>query len=320
MKRLIFLALALVLLTACASFTLSFRTMPTAMENGELSSRTSGQQADLPEGFPSSSAEPYVQALYFNEKVYETTKQQAKAYSVNGTVTAGIIPHHGTASGMIASFFETLSDCYDTVIIIGPNHFEKAGAVVYSDCGWSTPKGEISCDSEFAQRISKDLAVGAVLSNETVQNDHSIGWHLPYVADYLPDAQLAAVMLRSDADEAALKALVELIAEYAAEKKVLLIGSVDFSHYLMPDEAEQMDELTQKVIASRDYGRLMRFDSDNVDSPQTVYVVMKTVESLGCELSLLDRSISYEQAGGTVYDVDPEEGTTTYMVYGAVGD
>ena len=310
MKRLIILIFALVLLTACASFTLSFIIMPEAMETGDMAPRTSAAPT---EKFPGN-----MDALYYNEKVYETAKQQAEAYSVNGTVTAGIIPHHGTASRMIASFFEMLTESYDTVIIIGPNHYKEGSAVVYSDCGWRTEKGDIECDSEFVQKLKNDLTINADEANEAVQNDHSIGWHLPYIADYLPDTRLAAIMLQQEVSETALKALTQLIADYAAEKNVLLIGSVDFSHYLMPDEARQMDELTKSVIASADYGRLMRMGSDNVDSPQTVYVVMKTLELMGAELQLLDRSISYEQAGGTEHDVDPQEGTTTYMVYAGI--
>lgn len=331
MKRLMILALALVVLTACASITLSFRTVPETLEVDELSSQTSaqlteGSQSDTlsfrtsaqpTEKSLSSPAETSLPSSYYNEKVYEAAKQKADAYELSGTVTAGMIPHHGTASTMIASFFETLSESYDTVILIGPNHYEEGGAVVYSDCGWTTPKGDISCDSEFIQRLSKDLSVNAVLNNEAVQNDHSIGWHLPYLADYLPNTGLAAIMLQPTATESSLKALAELIADYAEDKKVLVLGSVDFSHYLMPDDAKQMDELTKNVIASADYGRLMRLSSDNVDSPHTVYVVMKAAEAMNSELHLLDQSISYEQAGGTELDVDPEEGTTTYLVYAA---
>ncbi|MBE6992369.1 MAG: AmmeMemoRadiSam system protein B [Ruminococcaceae bacterium] len=311
MKRLMILILALILLTACVSCTLSFRTMPEALENDALSSRSS-QPA---EGSPSSSAESILSSIYFNEKVYETSKQQAQPYNISGTVTAGIIPHHGTASGMIASFFETLTESYDTVILIGPNHYEEVSAIVYADCGWHTEKGDILCDSEFVQMLKNDLTVDADAANKAVQNDHSIGWHLPYIADYLPESKLAAIMLRQEASETELKGLAQMVADYAAENKVLLIGSVDFSHYLMPDEAREMDELTKSVISAADYGRLMRLDSNNVDSPKTVYVVMKALELMGAQLQLLDQSISYEQAGGTELDVDPEEGTTTYLVY-----
>lgn len=310
MKRLIILVAALVMLTACAACTLSFRTTPEELEkspSGEPSSQTS---ALLRRKSPVD-----MEALYYNEKVYETAKQQAQPYNVSGTVTAGIIPHHGTASKMIASFFETLTESYDTVILIGPNHYKEGSAVVYADCGWKTEKGDIQCDSEFVQMLKNDLTVDADAAVEAVQNDHSIGWHLPYIADYLPGSKLACIMLQQEVSETALKALTQLIADYAVEKKVLLIGSVDFSHYLMPDEAREMDELTQNVIASKDYGRLMRLDSSNVDSPQTVYVVMKALELMGGELQLLEQSISYEQADGTEFDVDPSEGTTTYLVY-----
>ena len=164
MKKLMFLVLTLILLMACAACTLLFRTDHT------LSSRASGQQADLAEetlpdeqasrtpqeaeGSPSSSEGPTLTCIYFNEKIYETAKQQAEAYSVSGTVMGGIIPHHGIAAKMTASFFETLSESYDTVILIGPNHYEEGGAVVYSDCGWHTEKGGVGCDGEFVEPVS----------------------------------------------------------------------------------------------------------------------------------------------------------------------
>ncbi len=305
MKKLYAMVLALALLAGCGSGQLSpADDQPTATE------ATPSGAADIP-------STSFLDCLYYSEKTYETTKQKATAYETGGTVMAGIIPHHGTASRMIASFFKALDDSYDTVIVIGPNHYGTGGAVVYSDCGWKCEKGSISSDGAFAELLKKDLTINANLANEVVQNDHSIGWQLPYMAEFLPSAQVSAIMLDPSVDVTTLKALAELIVSYSREKKVLLLGSVDFSHYLMPEEAQQMDELTKLIIDTSDYGGLLSLTSDNVDCPQAVYVVMKVVESLGSRLELLDQSISYMESGDSKYDVDPAEGTTTYLVYAA---
>ena len=72
-------------------------------------------------------SEESIKLVEFDEKLFAmglswVEKNQSK---VDGHIKAGIIPHHGLASFIIADFFNLLIDQDpSTVVLIGPNHYE----------------------------------------------------------------------------------------------------------------------------------------------------------------------------------------------------
>lgn len=254
---------------------------------------------------------------WYNEAVYKSSEEDASAYEVSGPIVAGVIPHHGTASKLIASFYQALEDEYDTVVVLGPDHYNAGKGIAYSSCAWMTAFGTLQPDDELSNILSQSLDIAAAQADEAIQQDHSVSWHLPYIADHLPSAKVMPVLLSSLATMDQIRALANTLTEYSGDHRLLVIASIDFSHYLMPDDAMEHNQVTKQLVAGRDYNRIMKLDSDNIDSPETMYVILKYCDSIGAEVTLLDESISNEQAGIAGSAIDPGDGTTTYLVYGA---
>jgi AmmeMemoRadiSam system protein B len=63
----------------------------------------------------------------------------------------------------------------------------------------------------------------------------------------------------------------------------VVIGSLDFSHYLPSAETPNYDAETLNAIINRDYRQILSFNNDNVDSPVTLSVFLKTMDLLKTE-------------------------------------
>ncbi|MDD5032224.1 MAG: AmmeMemoRadiSam system protein B, partial [Patescibacteria group bacterium] len=78
---------------------------------------------------------------------YETAFKFKKIeFDLSGKeVVAGIIPHHLLAADLIAEFFYNLrGKNYDTVILLGPNHFDSGNySMITSGYDWQTPYGHL---------------------------------------------------------------------------------------------------------------------------------------------------------------------------------
>lgn len=289
-KRLIAILTAVLLLSGCSA-------------NGQPPEQSSEAKA--------------MEVIWYDEQVYQVGKKSSEAYEVSGKMVAGVIPHHGVASRLMDSFYKTLEDEYDAVVILGPDHYNAGKGIVFSACSWQTILGTIEPDAEFCSSMAVSLDLKASQADDAIQHDHSVSWHLPYVADYLPSAKVVPVLLSSLTTTEQLNAMVKLLEEYSQSHRLLVIASIDFSHYLMPDDAMAHNETTKRLIDGRDYNRILKLNSDNIDSPETLYVFLKYCDSIGAEVSLLDESISNIQSGTAKTAIDPGDGTTTYLVYGA---
>lgn len=262
----------------------------------------------------------YRQIKLFDQSVYQTAKELSAPYQTTGTVVAAVLPHHATASIRIASLFKTISSgSYDTVIVIAPNHSAQRGAVVTSDCDWLTPFGLLKNDDDFSKILAFSGGLGAINAPEVMETDHSASYLFSFIRDYLKDVRIAPILLARTADKAQVEALSKAVFEYAQGKRVLVLGSVDFSHYLMPDEAAKRDTETIKAVQDGAEDTLFSMPNSNLDSPQTLVTVMEYAKKRGiAPLTLLDHSSSDRELGMPPGAVNPKEGTTTYLLYAAV--
>jgi AmmeMemoRadiSam system protein B len=216
--------------------------------------------------------------------------------------------------------FKTVSgNTYDTVIIIAPYHTAERGAVVTFACDWLTPFGRLQNDDALSELLAVSGGLHAVNAPEVMEADHSASYLFPFVKDYLPESRISAVLIARTAEKAQVQALTEVISSYAEGKRVLVIGSVDFSHFLMPGEAAKRDEETIKAIEDGDEDALLSMTNSNLDSPQTFLTVIGYAKKRGiAPLTLLDHSSSDRELGIPPEAVNPKEGTTTYLLYAAL--
>jgi AmmeMemoRadiSam system protein B len=88
--------------------------------------------------------------------------------------------------------------------------------------------------------------------------------------------------------------LLNYITDQQKSTNMLVIGSVDFSHYLTAEQSEKEDQITIKAILNKDYSTISTFHNDNMDSPSTVNALLKVTDMLGSNKMLWRNSNSFK--------------------------
>lgn len=231
----------------------------------------------------------------------EQPEKQADSTSQPDTVTntqiirGGIVPHHLLAGEMIASFFKTLSvEQPEIVVVIAPNHNGKGVKEVHTGSwSWQTPFGtldayEIIVDSLVESRI-------AATNFNLLEEDHSISALVPYIKYYMPCSKIVPILLHGSFGLKDAQKLGQNLQEKLEKenKNGLIIASVDFSHYLPLEKAEQMDEISIKAIENRDMNIIQHFNNDYMDSPTSIITLLSAMDTAGAEhMKVLDHSNS----------------------------
>jgi AmmeMemoRadiSam system protein B len=247
-----------------------------------------------------------------DEATFNHTIQNTGAYPDFEGLSAGVIPHHLTAASLIGGFFRAAyedNEAYDTVVIIGPDHEPGDGEVVTSLLDW---ENSVSCDTDIVSRLlSVNLTDGSITEDDSrVEDDHAVSVFAPFVARYWPEAKLVPALISRGLSYRDTLTLADALTEIINEsgKRVLLICSIDFSHYLTPAEAKQRDAGTKTEIERGAYRNIHALTDANVDSPASLIVFLKYLENTGAGVRIADNAEASEFTA-----VGPE-GTTSYFV------
>ena len=186
------------------------------------------------------------------DKCFAEGKEHAQELSAN----AGVAPHAGYIYSGAAAACTFLSmkelEKAETVVIFGPNHSGTGSLVSLSQDDWDTPLGAVRNDKEFG----KVLQAGSkfVDIDETAHLfEHSIEVQLPLIMRVNPEAKIVPVCMMDQSLEAAADAAEAVLrAEKETGRKVAVVGSSDFSHYLSTDEAKKNDEAALSFITGLD--------------------------------------------------------------------
>lgn len=259
-----------------------------------------------------------LECRYFNEKDFLLYDSRGEKYPVGGEVLCGVVPHHLTAGHMISGFFKTAAENrsdVETVVIIAPMHYssDNANTLCTSEIDWAAPYGRLETDREITSLFMDKL--GAVADDEMVQYDHSASAHIPFVKYYFPEAKSACLLVSPRETEDFPQRLAEALAEAAEMKSCLFVFSIDFSHYLPPQEADMRDSETLEAVLAGDTAAIEHMTDNNVDSPYCLSAYVRLTEMLGGEITAADnsntskiREISYS---GSLFP----DGVTSYFVY-----
>ncbi len=308
MRALLWL-LALLLLTACAN------------ESGIA------QPAQGAAGHPAAPASPAAElpnmrCLFYERELFLSAMASPREYSVVGSLKAGMIPHHLVASDMIAGFMRLAAEeqgGYDAVLIISPSHFpENCGRdIVTALAGWETPFGNVACDEALTRALLNAPGFSAEDNPAAMEADHGVAGLVPFVRYYLPGAKVAGCLLSNRLSRSELAVFRETVAKLCESGRVLLIASVDCSHYLSPEEAALRDGETARAIEAMDFERILSFGDGNVDSPQAVTTFLEAVRNSGLSLVQMDTGSSAERLPYSDSNPIYRDGVTTYQVYAA---
>jgi len=165
-----------------------------------------------------------------------------------------ICPHAGYMySGPIAchSFYEISSSLPELFIIVGPNHWGIGSNVAtMKNCKWQTPLGEVEVDSENAEEISK-IANIIEIDNFSHSREHSLEVQIPILQEMYSDFKIIPIVLINQSKKVAYQVGLAM-TKIARKKKVMIIGSSDFTHYETNEFAHEQDAALIEPILELD--------------------------------------------------------------------
>ncbi len=222
------------------------------------------------------------ECLFFDQQLFDYGVGDVdKNEKVQENIKGVIVPHHLLASHIIAdTLHEVLKPEIKKVIIIGPDHYEKGSTVITtSDYVWETPFQKVFPDIETINFLAKKDYVN--INQKILENEHSISGLIPFISHYSPEVQAIPLIISQRITKEEIDDISEELYKLSQDDSVAIIVSVDFSHYLTSSEAEENDEISFQAIKNRNYEKLLTFNNDYVDSPQSLVIFLKTLDRLG---------------------------------------
>lgn len=204
-------------------------------------------------------------------------------------VHGGIIPHHITyAYKIIADFFKSIKGEYDTIIILGPDHFSTSKhSISTSNLDWETPFGNLTSDRKMIRELN-------LKPDEAAHTyEHSIRTILPFIKYKFPNSKIVPIILNHNTTE---QEAIELGKKISKLKNTLVLASVDFSHD--PDLGTALEQDSRSIKA------LQRFKKDeiyslNLDSKPSILTLLTAMESKNAKKTEL---INYTNSGQITND------------------
>lgn len=217
--------------------------------------------------------------------------------STGSSVLGVIVPHHDLAADYTAELFQKIGRRdIQTVIIVGPNHENSgAGDIITGSVAYGLQHNQVHSSSTLVERILEDKI--AVSDTDRLQTEHSIYNIVPYVDYYFPQAEIIPIILSGRVTQPEAENLGKYLASHLDEK-TLIIGSIDFSHYLATEKARTNDLVTHTALTSHDYKKLYSFNNDYIDSPQTAVTVLTAAKIAGAPTVDIVRNANQADATG----------------------
>jgi len=214
--------------------------------------------------------------------IYQALEKAAnKKFEKIKNIKGGIAPHHDLAGEMIADFFKQIAGNQnpETIIILGPNHSNQGPAALSSTAQWQTCFGQINSNEKIIQNLKNQGFL--TFDHSLFEKEHSIKTLAPFIKHYFPKAEIVPIIFTTEFYKYDL--LAGELSDYLKNENAILIGSIDFSHYLPKELADKKDKKTLRAIESRDYEFLADFNSDYLDSPASLIVLLKAMDKIRAE-------------------------------------
>lgn len=195
-------------------------------------------------------------------------------------IKGGIVPHHMLVGDVIGQFFHLLSAQKPrTLLLLGPNHLERGDfPLLVSLQDWKTENGSVFADKMIINTLLDEGF--AKVDDETVSHDQSIMALMTYIHDYLPQVKIVPLVVKKGFTKEKSETLAAYLKKIISDE-VILIASVDFSHYLSSAGAQANDSISLDIIKQFNYDQLYRLGSDYMDSPPSIGVLLMTMQNLG---------------------------------------
>lgn len=236
----------------------------------------------------------YLNDMFYADKAFNEAVRKAENTASEKDIRSIIVPHHLLASDIVADIMKRASGRnIELIAIIGPNH-ENIGTnkVATVKARWQTPLGYVESDQEMVDRFASEFNIKS--DPEVFQNEHSMGAIMPFVNYYFTDARVLPIVFDSYAGYEEVERVEKWLSENLEENS-LLITSIDFSHYLSKDEADQKDLETRNLIEKRDINTVLKLsNTENVDSPVSLAVSILYAQKHDLKSEILFNANSFD--------------------------
>ena len=185
---------------------------------------------------------------------------------IDGKVAGLIVPHAGYMySGQVADYAYKIirGEPFDAIVVIGPSHRTFFhGISLYNRGGYETPLGVIPVDVAFANDIMAQSTVISHIPDAHAQ-EHSIEIQLPFLQVSIGAFRFVPVIM-GEQDRQTCETLAESIVKGVGNRRVLVVGSSDLSHFHAYEKAVKLDSLVLKHIEKMDDKGLIKDLESNV--------------------------------------------------------
>jgi MEMO1 family protein len=188
------------------------------------------------------------------DKIYSHEKQNINTGLSSKNLIGAVVPHAGYIFSAYEAVhvFEILGKSpvkYDTFFIINPNHTGYGREIeVDSNERWNTPLGSVEIDTDFVDHLELPVSESAQMK------EHSAEVMLPFLQKWItyPFKIVPICILRQNPLTS--KEIAEKIykANQVLQKKIFIIASSDFSHYVDPEKGKEKDSLVLKELERLD--------------------------------------------------------------------
>jgi len=234
---------------------------------------------------------------------------------------AAVVPHAGYIySGPVAAWiFSRIEEC--DYIVLGPNHIGTGAQFALMKNGlWKTPLGSIAIHEQLAEKLLKSCRI---LEHDVMphQYEHSIEVQLPFLQyRFGNDFRFVPISILNEfADDALLdscRVVGKAIAEVAKKEKrrVMILASSDFSHYVPQKVAKEIDLNVIKAIKKldeKDFFERINEKSASICGFGPIATAMVAAKALGAKKADLLR---YATSGDIVGEPGPVVGYASLLM------
>jgi poly-gamma-glutamate synthesis protein (capsule biosynthesis protein) len=260
-----FLFLALLIVTLVLGVTVFCFWWPNKMQEKKLLEENQNE------------TQKFHQAFSVNKESYGDIEKMVAGDVYEEKIYGGIVSHHLITSPEIASFFFNLKQqSPQTVVIIGPNHFNAGNAnISISAYPYKTPWGTVYPENDYVSELIKSRAV--YNNEDAFTREHSISALVSFVSYYLPNTKIVPIIIKKGTKREDIDKLAQNLDLILSEDDIV-VASVDFSHHLDQNSAEFHDKMSVDAIGSFDYDRVLKSE---IDSPASINVLLKYLEGRG---------------------------------------
>jgi AmmeMemoRadiSam system protein B len=201
------------------------------------------------------------------------------------SIVSGVVPHHLLAKEIMVDFFEFVSKQEqhpETIVLLSPDHFncsalQKENSFISID--WETDDVKLN-EISVNYKLLKELSINNKIkpTRSSVLAEFGITNLLPLIKEYLPKTKIVPIIIPEGISREQTERLVHSIHEITSPR-VMLVASVDFSHYLPPGAAAFHDAKSIRVLLNFEEEHFKNIEVDSWQSLHAVRLFAKLRES-----------------------------------------